>query len=62
MLFNYQYHITPYSYRSFINKHIIPNDIKELAMKNLYLSFKKYISYLKYMIESCIKTTYEFLL
>ncbi|ORX54876.1 hypothetical protein BCR36DRAFT_410678, partial [Piromyces finnis] len=57
ILFNYQYHITPYSYKSFINKHIVPNDIKQLAAKNLFLSFKQYTSYLKKMIEYCIGST-----
>jgi len=60
ILFNYQYHFTPYSYRSFINKHIIPQDIKDLASKNIYLSFKKYISYLKHIIDNCVTTTYEY--
>ncbi|ORX76958.1 hypothetical protein BCR32DRAFT_295910 [Anaeromyces robustus] len=60
ILFNYQYHLTPYSYRSFINKHIITDDIKKLAKNNLYLSFKKYVIYLKQMIDNCIKLPKEY--
>ncbi|KAL6590907.1 hypothetical protein U3516DRAFT_650889 [Neocallimastix sp. 'constans'] len=60
ILFNYQYHLTPYSYRSFINKHIIPNDIKQLASKNLFMSFKRYVLFLKHMIDNCSKSSSEY--